>query len=89
MKTEICSYCGEFPGNVIRPNPNHDGTEWKVCPTCDKIIKLQMKISMGNILNHHGGNGDKLIKEATREMSEIAHEAGLDIMCVKIDKNKL
>lgn len=81
----ICDYCGEFPGNIQRPSPNPDEEKmWNVCATCDKMIKQQMKLSLGQILNMYGGDGDKIIKEATDEIAKLSHEAGIEMSCVKL-----
>ena len=87
MNDELCEYCGEFPGSIMIPNPNYlEENMWYVCPTCDKLIKQQMKLTLGQILNSKGHNGNKIIKEATDEIAKLVHESGLDITCIKINK---
>jgi len=89
-----CTYCGEEPGQVEILNPNTDfGKEayWYVCITCDKVIKEQMKMSFGFILQEkeHGLDlGKKLIKESVKELDRLGKESGKEIFGAVLRKKK-
>ena len=74
-----CTYCGEREAQVRICDPNGGLEDWDVCLICENVIRNQMHLSMGHILEHlREGSGKKLIDEAKANLKEIANETGVE-----------
>lgn len=91
MKEEKqCVYCGEEKAQVKIMSPNMgDEEDWDVCITCKKIIAQQQKLTLGAIMSERelGRDfGEKLMKEAQKEIHKLSYESGKEVISIGIKK---
>ena len=85
-----CCYCAEEKAQVKIMNPNFDSIDyWDVCRVCEKIIKNQMDLSFGMILQTRGNPiaekmSNEMIKLAENNLKEIAYESGKEIFSIEL-----
>ena len=78
----MCVYCGKRKAKVTIPNPNMDKlNSWKVCLSCDEIIKIQQELTMAILTKNN-----EAIIECQRKLRVISEEIGEEIISLEISK---
>lgn len=96
-----CAYCDNNKAQVKIPNPNgefmgkKDTWEWHVCIPCKKIINLQQKLSLLELMkmtfSKDGARGmvrkyNKMIDETQKQIDHISAEDGQETLSIIIRK---
>ncbi|MFC1755568.1 hypothetical protein ACFL96_19620 [Thermoproteota archaeon] len=90
-----CNYCGEEEATTVIMNPNTDDggqPTWEVFLDCKDVIRAQMKLSMGCVIQGMGGihekHGEKMVSEVNAVLEEIANRTKKPIFSGTLYKNK-
>lgn len=81
----ICVYCGDEKGTEIIDDPNGTLERWKVCKTCEEVIKIQQELVFLSIMSNRMDN-PKRAEELNNRLLEISKQTGKPITNIQINR---